>query len=188
VQVETFKAKPIRRGGDFDFRDTPAALMLKSGLDNRKAVGVSLRTIAKRLNYAQPTVLSHMANGRVAVPIERATQIAREVGLDERRFLAAVVGQRDASALNLLSADPTAKMDLAAEIAMIAGTSLDNLSEEQKSVIREVASEGNPERRWLTIAELPAVTIIREAKPEFRTRGLSSAILNFIQGIADLED
>ena len=170
----------------FEYGDTDAARMLRSGLNRQKANGISLRAVAKKLRYAQATVLSHMANGRVAVPIERATQIAREVELDEREFLAAVVAQRAPEAKDLLSQGYETSFGLVAEIAMIAGTSPDQLTDEQKAVIREVVGDASPRRRWLSLAELRAVTVIREAKPNFRLNGLSAADLNFIQ--AGLDD
>ena len=146
----------------FEYGETDAARMLRSGLNRQKANGISLRAVAKKLRYAQATVLSHMANGRVAVPIERATQIAREVELDEREFLAAVVAQRAPEAKNLLSQGYETAFGLVAEIAMIAGTPPDQLTDEQKAVIREVAGDASPRRRWLSLAELRAVTVIRE--------------------------
>ena len=169
----------------FHYGDTDAARMLRSGLNRQKANGVSLRAVAKKLRYAQATVLSHMANGRVAVPIERATQIARAVEIDEREFLAAAVAQRAPEAKNLLGQGYETAFGLVAEIAMIAGTPPDQLTDEQKAVIREVAGDASPRRRWLSLAELRAVTVIREAKPNFRLNGLSAADLNFIQAGLD---
>ena len=178
------EVRPFRPA--FEYEGTDAARMLRSGLNRQKANGISLRAIAKKLRYAQATVLSHMANGRVAVPIERATQIAREVELDEREFLAAVVAQRAPEAKYLLSEGYETAFGLVAEISMIAGAPPDQLTDEQKSVIREVAADANPRRRWLSIAELRAVTVIRDAKPNFRQNGLSAADLNFIH--AGLDD
>ncbi len=170
----------------FQYGETDAARMLRSGLNRQKANGASLRSIAKELRYAQATILSHMANGRVAVPIERATQIARIVGLDERNFLAAVVAQRAPEAKTLLNVGHDAAFGLVAEIEMITGASPDHLTEEQKAVMREVAADRSPARRWLSVAELPAIIVIREAKPDFRQRGLSAADMNLIQaGLSD---
>src|SRR5690554_2445042 len=95
---------------DYPFQDTTAAKMLKSGLSQQKQEGRSLRTIAKSLSYSQATVLSHMANGRIRVPIERATEIARAIDIDERDFLAAVVAQRTDDAHRLLEKDPAHKL------------------------------------------------------------------------------
>ena len=178
------ESKPLRP--PFEYGDTDAARLLRSGLNRQKANGVSLRTVAKKLRYAQAAVLSHMANGRVAVPIERATQIARAVEVDEREFLAAAVAQRAPEAKNLLGQGHEIAFGLVAEIAMIAGAPPDQLTDEQKAVIREVAGDASPRRRWLSLAELRAVTMIREAKPNFHLNGLSAADLNFIQ--AGLED
>src|SRR5437763_15377370 len=56
--------------------------------------GVSLREIGRRLGYKQPVVLSHMANGRVPIPIDRAVDIARHVEIPARQLLEAVLQQQ----------------------------------------------------------------------------------------------
>lgn len=56
--------------------------------------GPSQRQMAARLGYKTSVVLSHMALGRVPVPIDRASQLAHALGMDEREFLLAVLEQR----------------------------------------------------------------------------------------------
>jgi hypothetical protein len=73
-----------------------------------------------------------------------------------------------------------------AELEAIAGSALDDLSDEHKMVIREVVNDRQPKRRWLTLAELATVEEIRKARPEFPDRGLDSIDLNGIVGF--LED
>jgi hypothetical protein len=161
--------------------------MLLRGFQHQKERGVSLRSIARRLGYKQAAVLSHMAHGRVAVPLERALDIAREVDLNPREFLAAAVSQRTPEAHDLLSGSGFEAFGLANELALIAGGSSSDLSDEQLSVMREVASDPRPRRRWLSVAELQAVTAIREARPDFRERGLSGSDLNIIMALFDIE-
>src|SRR5688572_16263254 len=75
--------------------ETLAARMLASGLKVAALErGLSLRAIGGRLEYKQPVVLSHMATGRVPIPLDRALDIAREVGLPDKPFLEAVLQQR----------------------------------------------------------------------------------------------
>lgn len=171
--------RPVR-SYDYPFADTDAARILKSVLDGRKAHGVSLRSLAKDMGYS-PAVLSHMANGRIGVPLEKATHIARTLRINERDFLAAVVAQRAPEALGLLGPSLASDFELVAEIKVITGLDPDQLSDEQKSVIREIAADPHPRRRWLSVAELPAVALLRQWKPTFSDAGLSRLELNFIQ-------
>ena len=159
---------------DRDYATSRAAQMLAQGLqiaalERRR----SLREIGRRLNYKQPVVLSHMASGRVPVPIDRATDIAREVGLPERTFLLACLEQRHPEVdWTLITGQQD---DFANELAVLAGGPLDDLPIEKRWVIREVVAESHPSRRWLKIAELPAVELLRELRPNFTSEGLSSA-------------
>lgn len=171
--------------GALRFADTDAARMLRGRLDRQKAEGVSLRTLAKKMGYT-PAVLSHMATGRVGIPLERATSIADAIGLDSRLFLAAVVDQRARGALRLLAAPPDNVSHLSSEIKAITGVHLDGLNDEQKAVIREVAADPSPRRRWLSIAELPAVMCLRQARPSMATEGLPSSELNLLAAVMDL--
>jgi transcriptional regulator with XRE-family HTH domain len=172
----------MKDGPAHPFAETRAAMMLKRGFDRQKDKGVSLRSVARTLNYAQATVLSHMANGRVAVPIERAAEIARAVGIDESEFLSAAVEQRAPEAARLLGGMPDGDpFNLATEVTMIAGKKLDELSDEQKSIIREVAADLHPGRRWLSIAEVPTVTLVRQCKPDFRNTGLTASEMRRVQ-------
>lgn len=145
--------------GDADYRDSEAATMLAAALKVAAAEErLSQRALAKRLGYKQAVVLSHMALGRVPIPVERAGQLAQHLHIDERAFTIAVLRQRypDLPWGCLLRAEPS-KGKLASEIEIIAGKSLDDLSIEQQSVMREVAGDPAPGRRWLSIHEIPAM-------------------------------
>lgn len=173
ARVDIDQAVPI--GPDYPYYDTAAKLMLKSGIDFQKRQGTSLRTLAKNLGYRQATVLSHMANGRVGIPIERAVEIADAVGIDPASFLVAVVAQKAPEASMLLDANGGTRHSLANELSTIAGAGLDQLTEDKKHILREVAEAQDPGRRWLSTAELAAVALIRNLRPEFKSRGLSSS-------------
>ena len=164
----------------FPFADSNAAIMLSEGLKraNRER-RLSLRSLAKVLGYKQATVLSHMAKGRIAIPLERAPQIARAVGLPVAELLLAAVEQRSPEAGDILSHRASGAFESASNLVfdlnLIAGHSIDQLNEEQKMVLREVVADPKPTRRWLGLVELPAVMFLRELRPEMASRGLSAA-------------
>ena len=165
----------------YPFGNSRAAQMLRHGFQRAQAERrLSIRSIAKTLGYKQATVLSHMANGRVAVPLERATDIARAVELSPADFLLAALEQRNAEASDLMSGSQELVRqphDFAFEMKAIAGVDIDQLSAEQKAVLREVVNEPHPGRRWVTLAELPTVLALREAWPGFGGGGLPRAVL-----------
>jgi hypothetical protein len=155
--------------------------MLRDGLERAsRERRLSVRALAKKLAYKQATVLSHMANGRVAVPLERASGIARELDLPEAEFLVAAVEQRAPQAADLLrkntpiQSTESVGSGFITQLAEIVGTLLEHLNEEQKQVVREVVLEPRPRRRWLSTAELPAVLVLRQARPEMTKDGLPS--------------
>lgn len=151
-----------------------AARMLRNGVKSAKSRGISLRSIAKSLGYKQATVLSHMASGRVAIPIKRAQQIAITLNLDPGEFVAAVVGQHSAATSDLLHQSTASQSDeFATDLVAIADHPLSELTEEQRSVMREVVSDPNARRRWLSLAELPVVLDLRRMRPAMREKGLN---------------
>jgi hypothetical protein len=157
---------------ELPFAGTEAAMLLAGAIGDRARDKVSIRELGRRLEYKQAVVLSHMAAGRVPIPIDRALDIARVVGLDPRRFLFSVLQQRHPGIdwSGLMDADA----GFASELELIAGRSLDELAAETKSVLREVVVDPNPGRRWLTTAELPTVEIIRNLRPAFPVEGLDA--------------
>lgn len=162
-----------------DLVDSQATRMLAKALarasDER---GLSLRKIGALLGYKQAVVLSHMATGRVPIPIDRAEDIARIVEIDPAVFLTAVVKQRhpDVEWSLLGSADGDGS-DLIHELAVSFGKPLGDLSQEQRAVMREVAAEQRPRRRWLSVHELTAIDALRELRPGIGTQGLEPSDL-----------
>ena len=65
----------------------------------------------------------------------------------------------------------------------IAGVDIDQLSVEQKTVLREVVNEPHPSRRWMNLAELPTIFALREAWPRFGELGLPRTVLTEIQKV-----
>ncbi|MDC8755358.1 helix-turn-helix transcriptional regulator [Erythrobacter sp. sf7] len=157
--------------------ETKAARMLAAGLRRvSEERGLSLRQLAKILNYKQAVVLSHMSLGRVPIPIDRAEELAEVLGLDKASFLRAVVEQRHPEvdwALLGTSVEPEPQSSgLAEELQAIIGGSLQELTSGQRRVLREVAHDGRAERRWATVQELPTLELIRQWRPSFREAGL----------------
>lgn len=174
----------------YPYADTRAAMMLRNALDRQgRERNLSMRALAKQLGYKQATVLSHMANGRVAIPLERASEIARAVALPASEFLAAAVAQRAPEAAELLTIDPYASAERDAthstgfitELTGFAGVPPEALNSEQMQVMREVALDPRPLRRWLTAAELPVMVQLRRIRPNISAESLSTRELAAIE-------
>lgn len=158
---------------DHPYVETNAARMLAQAIGKKQAEGTSLRTLAPRLGYKQATVLSHMATGRVPIPIDRAMDLAKEMGLPERDFLMACLAQRHPEVdWSVLSGDQD---DFGQELAVLAGQSLDSLPPEHRWVMMEVVADPHPSRRWLKIAELSAIELLRDVRPNLPAEGLPAS-------------
>lgn len=168
----------IAMADDYPLAETPAARMLSEGLARAKDErGLSMRQIGKQMNYKTSVVLSHMASGRVPIPIDRTMEMAELLELDKRTFLLAVIRQRHPDIpWHLLSeADTSLGSDsLALELQAALGAPLEQLNREQRAVMREVAAEHAPRKRWLSVHELHAVEVLREAFPKMQKDGISS--------------
>jgi hypothetical protein len=151
------------------FAESAAARMLADAIRRKQAAGFSLRRLAPTLGYKQSTVLSHMANGRIPVPMARAKQIASVMGIPQSEFMIAVMEQREPAASTMLMAGPIdlarSPQSFADELEEIAGRRLDDLTAEQKDVMRKVAVDPSPARRWLAEAEIPAIQLLRRLRP-----------------------
>ena len=164
---------------DHPLADTEAALMLAQGLKHlSKNDGISIRELARRMGYKQGTILSHMATGRVAIPIDRVPELARHLGIDQNAFLVAVLTQRHPEIYwpALLREDSVSSVDNgpAAELQMIARLPLRSLTEAQRKVMREVAADPNADQRWLSVHELAAVQLLRSLRPQMGEQGIST--------------
>lgn len=177
-------------GTEFEYGKTLAAGMLRDGLKRASDQGISQRSLAKALGYKQSVVLSHMALGRVPIPVDRARQLATHIGLNQREFLLAVLKQRfpDISWSDTLGASQVreATTDLVGTLELIAGRPLMELSEEQAKVMREVAADTNAGRRWLSVHEVATVEMIRKAVPTFSNSGLQMSDLDAIAALLTL--
>ena len=167
--------------GDYPLANSRAAKMLAAALQRaNEQRHLSLRQIGKLLNYKQAVVLSHMALGRAPIPIDRAEDLAEVLDLDKGTFLAAVVEQRhpevDWSLLSGMASKGSDEAgDLAQDLEAIVGRPIYKLTPEHRKVMREVAADAQPARRWLTIHEVPAIAILRKHRPAIGEGGLSRA-------------
>lgn len=169
---------------DFPYARTKAADMLTEAIHRRQLEGISLRRTAGELGYKQPVVLSHLLTGRVPIPVERAPQLAKHLGMDEHDFLLAVMEQRFPSISwnkHMQPAEPVTKSSFAETLETIAGTKLDLLAPEQQRVMREVAADRQADRRWLSVHEVPVITMMRKALPNLRRDGMPTAEMDAIE-------
>jgi hypothetical protein len=178
------------------YKDSAAARLLSAGLAKAASErGLSQRALAKQMGYKQSVVLSHMALGRVPIPLERAAQFADLLLIDKREFITAVLAQRlpEIDWSELISSRPasTETSDLASSLEAIAQGELDALSFGQKVVIREAATDRYAEERWLSVHEVPAMALLRSLRPNMASEGLSledrEAITEVLTGRRDPE-
>ena len=172
---------------DYPYASSEAAQMLARGLRSAsQEQGISLREIGRRLHYKQPVGLSHMATGRVPIPLDKAPAIAAEVGLSQASFLLAVLQQRHPEVdwqLITGAADP-----FASELERTAGKPLSSLSSGHQRILRAVVRDSAPEERWLSIPEIAAVKLLRQLFPRLSTSGLSEGDREVLQLAAHLSD
>lgn len=170
------KVVPIDPSADYPLANTEATRMLAEALEKAgEDKGWSQRQIAKMLNYKTSVVLSHMALGRVPIPIDRAMDFARLLKMDAPRFLLAVLEQRhpDIDFLRILGASAKQKSTgkggresfVLEELEALAGKPLDELPNDQLNVLREAVSNPNAARRWLAPHEVSAIEAIRRVHP-----------------------
>ncbi len=178
-------------GSDYPYATTAAARMLSDAISARaEAGGVSLRQLAGELGYRSAVVLSHMRTGRLPIPVDRAVEIAKAIGMDESQFLVLVLKQRfpDVDIKRAFSDTPKEGSEtlsigivrLCGELGALAGRPISELPAESLGVLREVVAEPHPRRRWLTIPELSLIELVRRSDPDFSQNGLSGEQLEAI--------
>lgn len=170
-----------------------ACRMLSAALQRAAAErGLSMRKIGAMLGYKQAVVLSHMASGRVPIPIDRAENIAKVLELDAGKFLRAVLDQRFPTVTwdLITGGNDSSKADsLTSELEIILNSPLAALTSDQRRVLREVAADPSPGRRWLSVHELPLMKEMRAHRESDRDDELSEeetdAILASLRGPGD---
>lgn len=159
---------------DYPLQGTRAQVMLESAMKAAQAGGRSQRDVAAELGYKTSVVLSHMTAGRVPIPIDRAKDMAAAVGMDANAFLLAVLEQRhpDVEFKSLFNISYSSAATVG-RLEAIAGCSLDDLPSETRAMLEEVVGARSPRRRWLALAELATIELIRDLRPDSSTEGLS---------------
>lgn len=172
--------------GDYPLKGTTAQRMLSEALDRaQRDKQQSQRFISGQLGYKSSVVLSHMASGRVPVPVDRAIDFARYLGMDQNEFLLAVLEQRfpEVDFRRLLSSlkgkgskAPASNSALADELSALSGRPLDELPIGIIRVLREVVQDEKAPRRWIAPHEMGIIEQIRRFAPDgltpAQTRGL----------------
>jgi hypothetical protein len=169
---------------DYPYEHTRAARVLSDAIDVKSDTGISLRQMAGQLGYKSAVVLSHMRTGRLPIPIDRAGEIAKMVGLEPARFLILVLEQRypDVDFKRAFKKDdePGAASSLPVgvgvflkEVEVAAGRSIEKLPAEHLGVIREVAADTRPRRRWVGVSEAGIIELVRQVRPDIAENGLT---------------
>jgi transcriptional regulator with XRE-family HTH domain len=164
-------------GSDYPLAATEATQLLADALaKTQQQTGKTQRELSQELGYKSSVVLSHMASGRVPIPLDKTMSIAQVLNLDHSRFLLATLKQRfpDVPFESLLGIKLQPTSELERELVAIAGAGLDDLDDTTKAVMREVVAAARPESRWLSTSEIPVVASIRAFYPAVLRRGLTA--------------
>ncbi|WP_298190565.1 hypothetical protein [Novosphingobium sp.] len=117
----------------------------------------------------QATVLSHMATGRIGIPLDRVEQFAEVLEMNPEEFSFAVIEQREPAMLGLLSrfyghvCDRAQSGELASLIDEMRSTA--DLSSRQMSDIREILRQRDTPSRLVTGRASELISVIRSARP-----------------------
>jgi hypothetical protein len=179
--------------GDYPLKGTTAQRMLSDALDRaQRDKQQSQRFISGQLGYKSSVVLSHMASGRVPIPVDRAIDFARYLGMDQNQFLLAVLEQRfpEVDFRRLLSSlkgkapkVATSNSALADELEALAGKPLDELPIGIIKVLREAVQDDRAPRRWIAPHEMTIIEQIRRYAPDGLTPAQNSALAECLQNL-----
>ena len=153
-----------------------AAAALRTALAAAKTKNrTSLRAIAKLLDYKQAAVLSHMASGRILIPVERAKDIAGVLDINPSAFMKLVLKQRYPDMPLSVEDDVSNHFGLLSELnSSNLPVGLSNATPSQLRIIREVLRDDHAAERWLSPHEVFFINVIRKLRPKVITDGLSS--------------
>ena len=166
---------PGTKDNPFPHVDTDAALALQSALGRAKTQKkMSLRAIAKTLNYKQAAVLSHMASGRIPIPVERAEEIAIALDINPSAFMKMVLKQRYPNMSLAVEQHVFDHHALLSGLDTSLPPGLNNATPSQMRIIREVLRDDHASERWLSPHEVFFVSEIRKLRPDIIADGLSS--------------
>lgn len=159
------------------FANDEATRMLERALDDaKKGSGTSLTEAALAIGISK-AALSHMANGRAPIPIDRATDLAHHLRMEPRTFLMAVLHQRHPDAMAIIAGAEfplNGKQDR--QVDWVLSRPIAELSDDHITIIREVARDSHPRERWLSVSEVPTVKTIRRLRPNGATHADANEI------------
>jgi len=179
---------------DYPLANSQATRMLAEALARaNEERNLSQRQLAKILNYKTSVVLSHMALGRVPIPVDRALDFARLLNMDAPKFLLAVLEQRHpdidfgrtfgiSTKSKPVSVEGRESYTLE-ELESIAGKPLDELPVDRINILREAVADPNASRRWLDLGELQLMEAIRAARPSGLSPVERRKVADFIRGL-----
>ena len=173
-------------GDQYPNAESEAAVCLRRALDRLKREEKrSLRSVARELGYKQPVTISHMANGRMLIPVERAHDIALVAGIDPEYFQKIVLKQRYPNVEFNFQQEQRTMFQLSSDVSSALGEFEDGQmpSLSQSRVIREVLRDERAAERWLSPHELLTVQIIRRLRNNFTAEGLSAPDLELLRYI-----
>ena len=166
---------PAVKDTPFPHAETDAARTLQSAINKAKVKNkTSLRTIAKTLNYRQAAVLSHMASGRIPIPVERAEKIAVALDINPSAFMKMVLKQRYPNMSLAVEQHVFEHHALLNGLDTSLPPGLNNATPSQMRIIREVLRDEHASERWLSPHEVFFVSEIRRLRPDIIADGLSS--------------
>lgn len=149
----------------YPLQETIATRLVAAAVQRlQREQGLSQRDLALQLGYKTSVMLSHVALGRVPVPLDRVADLAKVLEIDLATLLVAVLEQRHPeidfrSIMNIRAAPASPFL---AKLEAIAGCPIDEFDSGRKTILEEVAAAANPRRRWLTIGEMEVFGIVRE--------------------------
>jgi hypothetical protein len=118
----------------------------------------------------QGTNLSHMANGRMPIPLDRAVEMASILPLDVTEFCLAVLEQRAPEVYETLEdrlgVEAMAALTPLGRSACHEIAAAPRVSDEHVAIISEALADVRPGERWLQPVEVPVIKMIREHFPQ----------------------
>lgn len=161
---------PSMTSASLPYAGTRAAEMLREALVRYTSQHRGgLRALAATFDMKQATVLSHMATGRIGIPLDRVEQFAEVLEMNVEEFSLAVIEQREPAMLGLLSrlyghvGNRAQSGELASLIDEMRSTV--DLSSRQMEDIRDILRHRGTPARLVTGRASELISAIRSAQP-----------------------
>lgn len=167
--------------------DTEARFMLSDAIAaRRRADKASLRMLAAEMEMSS-AMLSHMATGRIPIPVDGAAKLADALGISRSEFVKSVLKQRFPNAMAILDDEADVGGNDGSEVtrARMMVTFYDGTppTGDLALILDQVRTADDAQERWLTPSELPVVNMIRRLRPNFSKLGLTEVDLDLIKKV-----